>query len=122
VADELQIQFVVPGAPSQVQATWRAEPPAPVRDGGYEAVDESYNSLVWEARYYDPIGKFMRVLSFGMFSDFFENIWRMTAHFDAESATRTRVTIIGNAHEDTRAAFRELAAEYGGATGLAVGV
>jgi hypothetical protein len=122
VADELQIQFVVPGEPSQVQSTWRTEPPAPIRDGGYHVVDESYNSIVWEARYYEPLGKFMRVLSFGVFSDFWENIWRMTAHFDAESATRTRVTITGNAHEDTRAAFRELAAEHGGATGLAVGV
>jgi hypothetical protein len=122
MADELQIQFVVPGEASQVQTTWRNEPPAPIRDGGYHVVDESYNSIVWEARYYEPLGKFMRVLSFGMFSDFWENIWRMTAHFDAESHTHTRVTITGNAHEDTRAAFGELAAEHGGATGLAVGV
>ena len=122
MADELQVQFVVPGEPAQVQAAWRADPPAPVKDGGYHVVDESYNSIVWEARYYEPLGKFMRVLSFGLFSDFWENIWRMTAHFDAESATRTRVTITGNAHEDTRAALGQFAAQHGGATGLAVGV
>jgi hypothetical protein len=123
VADELELHFVVAGLPDTVLAQWRQEPPPPLRD--FEIADEAFDALVFEAHYYDWIWKLMFVLTFGvalLFKGFSRSVWRVTARFDAEGGTRTKVTIIGKADPKTRAQLGELATQSGGAVGLRVGV
>jgi hypothetical protein len=52
LSDELQAQFAMAGAPDAVLAAWKAEPPGPIAEGGFELEDESFNgrSLVCAAR------------------------------------------------------------------------
>jgi hypothetical protein len=122
VADEVELHYLVPGTPETVMAQWRQDPPPPLR--GFEVVDEAFNSLVYESRYYDWIWKLMFVLTFGvalLFKSFSQSVWRVTVRFDAEGGTRTKVTILGKADEATRAGLGQLAAQHGGTVGLRVG-
>ena len=50
------------------------------------------------------------------------SLFQITARFDAENSSRTKVTITGTAHPRTRRLLAELADEHGGAVGLRVGV
>lgn len=123
MSDELQAQFAVPDTPDGVIAAWKADPPKPIADGGYELEDESFNGLVYRARYLDSPAKMMKVLSFGMLGqDAMGSVWNLNVRFDADGHTRTRVTIVGKASEETRAALGELVAEHGGPVGLTYGV
>jgi len=127
MADELQLQFDVRSPPGAVLEQWRREPPRAFREGPgtFEIADESFNSLTFEARYLDAVWKIFCVLFLGIPYLFrgllsIESVFRVTARFDEEGAG-TRVTLLGKAHPDTRAALGELAAEHGGAVGLRVG-
>jgi hypothetical protein len=123
MADELQLQFDVRQPPSTVMEEWRREPPASLKDDGYELVDESFNSLTWEARYMDWPMKILVVSTLGLallFRGFMQSVFRLTARFD-EDGTGTKVTLVGKAHPQTRAALGELVAEHGGPTGLSFG-
>jgi hypothetical protein len=123
MSDELQLQFDMQQPPSSVMEAWRREPPAPLKDDGYELVDESFNSLTWEARYMDWPQKLLVVCTLGfalLFRGFMQSVFRLTARFD-EGGTGTRVTVVGKAHPQTRAALGELVAEHGGPTGLSFG-
>lgn len=118
MADEIQLQFEVPGPPRSVMDIWRAVPPPPLGDDGYELADESYNSLTWEARYLDWPGKLVVYLTFGVgwfFRGFMESLFRLTARFD-EQGTNTRVLLVGTAHPRTREGLEALAAQHGGPT------
>jgi hypothetical protein len=123
MSDELQLQFDVNEPPTAVMEKWRREPPEPLDDGGYELVDESFNSLTWEARYMDWPQKILAVCTFGvalLFKGFMTSVFRLTARFD-EDGPGTRVTMIGRAHPRTRAGLGELVAQHGGSTGLSFG-
>jgi hypothetical protein len=123
MSDELQLQFDVPERPGSVMEEWRREPPEALKDGGYELTDESFNSLTWEARYMDWPQKILVFFTLGfalLFRGFMTSMFRLTARFDEEGAG-TRVTIIGKAHPQTRAALGELVAEHGGPSGLSYG-
>jgi hypothetical protein len=124
MSDELQLQFDVHQPPSTVLEAWRREPPASLKDDGYELVDESFNSLTWESRYIDWPMKILVVCSLGLalifFKGFMQSVFRLTARFDEDGAG-TRVTMVGKAHPRTRAALSELVAEHGGSTGLSFG-
>jgi hypothetical protein len=123
VADEINLHFIVPGTPGTVMAQWRQERPPPLRD--FEVADEAVESLVFESHYYDWVWKLTFVLTFGvalLFKGFSRSVWRVTARFDAEGPTRTKVTILGKADEHTRAGLGQLAAQHGGPVGLRVGV
>jgi len=122
VADEIELHFVVPGLPDTVMAQWRQDRPPLLRD--FEIADEAFDALVFESHYYDWIWKLMFVLTFGvalLFKGFSRSVWRLTARFDAEGGTRTKITIVGKADNDTRARLGELAAQNGGSVGLRVG-
>ena len=126
MADEIELHYIADGPPDAQLARWRGDPPAPVREGGFEVVDESYNSITYEARFYDWPQKILFVATLGfawLLSRIvpMHSIWRFTARFDAEGEGRTRVTILGKASEETRTALGEVAAEHGGAVGLRVG-
>ena len=89
------------------------------------SIDEAYNTLVYGSRYYDWPQKLLFVATLGfalLFKGFMGSTFRLTVRFDAEGTTETLVTIIGTAHPRTRSQLAELAAEYGGAVGLRVGV
>src|SRR3954469_4634698 len=123
MADELELHYLAPGTPDTVLAQWRQDPPPALRD--YEIADESYNSLTYERHYYDWIWKIMFVVTFGvalLFKDFAKSVFRVTARFDAEGGTSTRITILGKADPETRAGLGQLAAQNGGPVGLQVGV
>lgn len=124
MADEVNLQFVMPGAAEQVQADWRANPPPPFDE--FELKDESFNGLVYRSVYLDAPAKLMTVLSFGLMGKGEKNTmasqWNLRLHFAGEGHTRTKVTIIGNASEGTRAKLAQLAEQHGGAVGLRVGV
>jgi hypothetical protein len=123
MADEIQLQFITYGTPDQALFRWKSEPPAALRDGDYELVDESYNSLTYEARYLDWPAKLFYITIVGYFMrKLQESIFQVTVRFDASDDGRTKVTLLGHAHPDTRAALGQLAAEHGGAIGLQVGV
>lgn len=126
MSDELQLQFDVPAPPSTVMEEWRRNLPQAFggSPGSYELVDESFNSLTFEARYLDWPQKITMVASLGLallFKGFMESVFRVTARFD-EEGSGTRVTLLGKAHPRTRAALGELAAEHGGPVGLRQGV
>jgi len=126
MADEIELHYIVDEPPDAAMQRWRTDPPAPVRDGGFEVRDESYNSLTYEAQFYDTVWKIHMVLTFGITWLMrkivpLKSIWRFTVRFDAEGDRRTRVTILGKASEETRAALGEVAAEHGGTVGLRVG-
>ena len=126
MADEIELHYIADQPPPAALAQWRGDPPAPVREGKFKVVDESYNSLTYEARYYDWPMKLLFVASLGLAWVMrsivpMGSIWRFTARFDAEGEQRTQITILGHASEQTRTALGELAAEHGGAVGLRVG-
>ena len=123
MSDELQLQFNVQQQPQSVIDSWRREPPAALKEGGYELTDESFNSLTWEARYMDWPQKVLVVCTLGfalLFKGFMTSVFRLTARFDEDGAG-TKVTLVGRAHPETRAALGKLVAEHGGPTGLSFG-
>ena len=125
MADEVELHYVAGGPPDQVMAGWRANPPRAIGDGGFERIDEAYDALVYEATYMDWPQKVLIVATLGfalLFKSFMQSTFKLTARFDAEGTSQTRVTVVGTAHPRTRAALGELAAEHGGPVGLRVGV
>jgi hypothetical protein len=126
MADEIELHYISNQPPSAELERWRHNPPAAVRN--FELVDESYNSLTYESRFYDTPQKILFVATLGFAWLLrkiapMESIWRFTVRFDGEGQgdRRTRVTIVGKAPERTRAALGEVAAEHGGAVDLRVG-
>ena len=108
----------MPGQPTQVMAAWRADPPAAFKSWDFKLDDESYNALVYRARYYDWPQKITFVATFGvalLFKDFMGSTFDLTARFDEDGPARTRVTVVGHAHPSTQAQLAELAEEHGGA-------
>jgi hypothetical protein len=97
VADEVNVSFMLAGEPAANIATWRAEPPGFLE--GYLRVDESYESLVFEA---NVTTAFVKISTFG----FGKTLYRLTFTFrPADGATQ--VTALGQAYEPTRAALAE---------------
>ena len=127
MADEIELHYIHDEPPAAVLQSWRAQPPAAVRDGEFEVVDESYNSLIYEERFYDAPQKILIVATLGFAWLLrkivpMQSIWKFTVRFDPEDGERrTKVTILGHAREETRTALGELAAEHGGAIDLRVG-
>lgn len=122
MADEIELHYIADEPPPAALQRWRADPPGAIGDGQFEIVDESYNSLTFEARFYDIVWKIFIVMTFGLgwllhWILPMESIWKVTVRFDPEGEgdRRTKVTILGRASEQTRAALGEVAAEHGGA-------
>ena len=106
-------------------AAWKADPPDAFSSEGFKLKDEAYDTLVYDARYYDWPAKLLFVATLGfalLFKGFMGSSFQLTVRFDAEGSTRTKVTIIGSAHPRTRRQLTDLATEHGGSVGLRVGV
>jgi hypothetical protein len=99
VPDEVNVSFVVPGEPAANVATWRTSPPAFLVDAGFSRVDESYESLVYEA---NVTTTFVKLSTFG----FGKTLYRLTFTFRPAPGA-TQVTVLGQASEDTRAELAE---------------
>ena len=115
----------MPGVPASVLAAWKADPPRAFSSEGFKLEDEAYDTLVYGSRYYDWPQKLLFVTTLGfalLFKGFMGSTFGLTARFDAEGSTRTKVTIIGTAHPRTRRQLADLATEHGGAVGLRVGL
>jgi hypothetical protein len=91
MADEVNASFLLAGEPASHVAAWRATPPPFLED--YKRVDESYESLVYEA---NVTTTFTKVTTFG----FGKTLYRLTFTFRAADGA-TRVTVLGQAAERT---------------------
>lgn len=94
MADQVNASFLVAGDPMTTLGAWRANPP-PFLDG-YQRIDESYESLVYES---DVTTAFTKLVTFGAG----RTLYRMTFTFQADPANPnlTRVSTFGQAPEDT---------------------
>ena len=93
MADEVKIGFGLQGRPEDNLRTWRDDPPEFMRD--YELLDESYDTLVYEA---EVTSKGMKILMFGMA----KTLYRLMVTFSPRDPVGTRVTISGQAKDDVR--------------------
>jgi hypothetical protein len=98
MADEVNASFVVPGEPSAILAAWRADPPSFLSIDGYKQIDDSYESLVYEA---NVTTSFVKITTFG----FGKTVYRLTFTFRAGADGVTQVSGLGQALERTRDAF-----------------
>lgn len=128
MADEIELHYIDQQSPEAALQQWRATPPAVIHDGKYQIVDEAYNSLTYEARFYDTPQKILIWATFGVAWLMrkivsMQSIWNFTVRFDkhGDVGEQTKVTIFGHAPEETRVALGEVAAEHGGAIDLRVG-
>ena len=94
MADEVNASFLLAGEPASHVAAWRATPPPFLED--YKRVDESYESLVYEA---NVTTTFTKVATFG----FGKTLYRLAFTFRSDPANPavTRVSVLGQAPEDT---------------------
>jgi hypothetical protein len=126
MADEINLSYVTLGLPQPLMQAWRDNPPDALREWRYKLVDESYDSLVFDARYMDWPQKLTVVASLGvamLFKGFMESQFRLVVRFDDDGdGVHTRIGITGHAHPRTREELAKLAAQNGGPVGLAVGV
>lgn len=129
MADEIELHYIDDQPPAAALQSWRTSPPSAIRERKFEIVDESYNSLTYESRFYDTPMKILMVATLGIAWLMrkitpMESIYKFTVRFDPEGEgdRNTKVTILGHAAEQTRAALGEVAAEHGGAVDLRVGV
>ncbi|MDX6650806.1 MAG: hypothetical protein QOJ97_2757 [Solirubrobacteraceae bacterium] len=116
MADEINLQFTHEGAAPGLMASWREQPPEAIGDAGFQLHDEAVETLMYERRYQDATTRIMNLSSFGLnrlWGGNTENYFRISVRFDADGDYRSRVTIVGNAPEETRAALGRYAAERG---------
>jgi hypothetical protein len=97
MADEVSGSFMLPGEPAANLASWRREPPGFLAASGYEQIDDSFESLVYEA---NVTTGFVKVTTFG----FGKTIYRLTFTFRPVDGA-TQVSALGQALEPTRTAF-----------------
>lgn len=99
MADEVNASFMLPGEPAANVAAWRATPPTFLVNGEFERIDESYESLIYEA---NVTTTYLKLATFG----FGKTLYRLTFTFrPAQDATQ--VSVLGQAVEKTRAEFAE---------------
>lgn len=96
MADELDLTVVLPGTPEASLDAWELQPPAFLADAGFELVDESYESLVYQR---DVMGRGMKLLMWGQA----KTLYRVTVTFRADPVRGTRVTLTGQLPADARA-------------------
>lgn len=116
MADEINLQFTLPEPARAAMAEWRERPPDPVREAKFELTDEAVDTLMYERRYQDATARLMNLVSFGLnrlWGGPTENFFRISVRFDADGDYASRVTVVGNAPEATRAALGRWAAERG---------
>src|SRR4051794_19469422 len=94
MAGEVNVSFLLAGEPATHVAAWRSAPPPFLED--YKRVDESYESLVYEA---NVTTAFTRIATFGMG----KTLYRLSFTFrsDTSDPAETRVTVLGQASDDT---------------------
>jgi hypothetical protein len=106
MADEVNASFMLAGAPAANLAAWRADPPPFLSVDGYRQIDDSYESLVYEA---NVTTGFVKITTFG----FGKTVYRLTFTFRA-SGEATQVSALGQALERTRDAFAAWVVEHAG--------
>jgi hypothetical protein len=108
MANEVNVSFMLPGDPAANVASWRAQAPPFLDD--YARVDESYESLVYEA---NVTSTFTKLATFGIG----KTLYRLTFTFrlaDNTATPATRVVALGQADADTVKAMGEWAAANAG--------
>ena len=114
MADEINLQFMVEQPAASLMAGWRDQPPEPMK--GFEIEDQAVDTLMYKREFQDASMRLMNIVSFGMnklWGGDTKGIYRLSVKFDPEGDARSRVTIVGTAPEDARAALGAYAAERG---------
>lgn len=109
MADDIQLQFVLPGRPTEVMELWRDEPPEAL--ARFALADAADNALTFERKRRSIADSLCSLLTFGVLNAVSAKpLWRTTARFDgAERGNATRITIVGRADAKTRSALGALA-------------
>jgi hypothetical protein len=102
MADETHVEFSVPGPPGGFLAACKASPPAFLVDNGFRLVDESYESLVYQA---NATTTFTKLSTWGIG----KTLHRLVFTFRDAGDGTTAVTVIGQAKEEVRTALAEYA-------------
>lgn len=107
MANEVNVSFMLPGEPAANVAAWRAQAPPFLDD--YQRVDESYETLVYEA---NVTSTFTKLATFG----WGKTLYRLAFTFRLAEGTTptTRVAVLGKADPDTVKAMGEWAASHAG--------
>jgi hypothetical protein len=108
MANEVNVSFMLPGEPAANVAAWRAQAPPFLDD--YARIDESYETLVYEA---NVTSTFTKLATFGMG----KTLYRLAFTFrpaDGTTGPATRVAVLGKADADTVEAMGEWAAAHAG--------
>jgi hypothetical protein len=107
IINRLTARFAAPGEPPmQALARWRSSRPEWL-PAAYREIEDSYKSVTWEWRH---TGALMKLVGGGLFGG--QEVYRITALFDDDGAGGSRITVNGQADEDTRAAIRAAAESY----------
>lgn len=101
MADEVMLQYRLPGAPRDVMSGWRASPPAWITDYHCEIVAEAIDTLVYERRW---AAWYQRLMFFGSFFFSGETVYKVAVRFDPD-AVGTRITLNGTVDEKARPAM-----------------
>jgi hypothetical protein len=107
MADEVNASFVLPGEPAANLTAWRADPPPFLSVDGYKQIDDSYESLVYEA---NVTTGFVKITTFC----FGKTVYRLTFTFRATADGATQVGALGQALERTRDEFASWVVEHAG--------
>jgi hypothetical protein len=108
MANEVNVSFMLPGEPAANVAVWRAQPPPFLDD--YARIDESYETLVYEA---NVTSTFTKLATFGMG----KTLYRLAFTFrsaDGTARPATRVAVLGKADPHTVKAMGVWAAANAG--------
>lgn len=111
MADELMLQYEVPGGPRDVMARWRATPPTWVTDFDYQLSDEAIDTLVYERHW---AAWYQRLMFVGSFFFSGDTVYKVAVRFDVDPAG-TKITLNGTIDEKARPAVMA-AAESGSAS------
>ena len=103
--DEINLPFVTPSTDSDLLKQRRAQLSAFLEPDGYAVLDESYDTLVFRA---NVSTKTMKLLTWG----FGKTLYTLSFTFRPDREGTTRISVLGQASEATRAALTQYATTH----------
>ena len=105
MADEVNLAFITPGIDADLHKQWKARPPAFLDTEGYTLFDESYDTLVFRA---NVSTKTMKIMTWG----WGKTLYTLSFTFRPDREGTTRISVLGQASEATRAALMQFATAH----------
>jgi hypothetical protein len=104
MANEITIQYALTDPPPQARESFKQSPPEWLMKGGFELIDETYDGLVYRGS--SAATRFGRLFAAGTYT--------LAMKFVSDGRFGSKMTITGQANEQTAAAIRAEAAAHGG--------